>query len=84
MPQAARAAAERDLPAAPPAPRAIRALMVGVAEADPSEQVIRRLAADRLRDLADDGVTLAYMARMYDIPADHLERLREELIPSRW
>jgi len=83
MPQGAQAAALRDLPVATPAPRPMRALVVGAAEPDAGEQVIRRLAADRLRDLADDGVTLACMARMYDIPADHLERLREKLIPSR-
>lgn len=64
-------------------PRPMRALPAGDAEPDPAGELIRRLAADRLRDLADDGVTLGYVARMYDVAPDHLERLRDELIPSR-
>lgn len=83
MPNTADATVPRDLPNRAPAPRPIRALPVEVVEPDPAEQIIRRLAADRLRDLADDGVTLAYVARMYDITPDQLERLRDELIPSR-
>lgn len=39
-------------------------------------RLVRRLAADRLRDLRDDGVTVAYMARMYGV--DH--ELMEEMI----
>lgn len=74
----------RDIPALAPAPRPpIRALPLVEAEPDPTEQLIRRLAADRLRELADDGVTLAYVARMYDVPADQMEHLRNELLPSR-
>lgn len=76
-------ATPRDLPTVAPAPRPLRALPVALVEPDPTEQIIRRLAADRLRDLADDGVTMAYVARMYDIPPDQMERLRDELIPSR-
>ena len=73
----------REIPALAPAPRPpIRALPLVEVEPDPTEQLIRRLAADRLRNLADDGVTLAYMARMYDVPVDQLERLRTELMPS--
>jgi hypothetical protein len=83
MPNTAEATVPRDLPSLAPAPRPIRALPIGVVEPDPAEQIIRRLAADRLRDLADDGVTLSYMARMYNITPDQLERLRDELIPSR-
>lgn len=30
-------------------------------------RLLRRLAADRLRDLRDDGVTTGYMAKMYDV-----------------
>ena len=50
---------------------------------DLCEQVIRRLAADRLRDLRDDGVTLAYAARMYGIDAAEMEALEADLLPSR-
>ena len=83
MPNTAEATIPRDLPGLAPTPRPIRALPIDVVEPDPAEQIIRRLAADRLRDLADDGVTLSYVARMYDITPDQLERLRDELIPSR-
>ena len=82
-PNTAEATAPRDPPALAPAPRPIRALPIEVVEPDPAEQLIRRLAADRLRDLADDGVTLADMARMYDITPEQMERLRDELLPSR-
>ncbi|HYH81341.1 MAG TPA: hypothetical protein VEX86_16170 [Longimicrobium sp.] len=80
--QSAAEAVVRDLPAPAPAARPIRALPAGEIAPDPTEQIIRRLAADRLRELADDGVTLAYVARMYDVPADQLEWLRDELLPS--
>ena len=40
------------------------------------ERLLRRLAADRLRDLRDDGVTVAYMARMYDVET----RMMEEMV----
>lgn len=74
----------RDMPALAPAPRPpIRALPLVDVEPDPTDVLIRRLAADRLRELADDGVTLAYVARMYDVPLDQIERLRDELLPSR-
>lgn len=76
-------ATQRDLPALAPAPRPMRALPIEVVEPDPAEPIIRRLAADRLRDLADDGVTLACMARMYDITPYQMGRLRDELLPSR-
>jgi hypothetical protein len=49
---------------------------------DPSDAVraglLRRLAADRLRDLRDDGVTVAYMARMYGVE----QGLMEEVISA--
>ena len=35
--------------------------------AEARERLVRRLAADRVRDLRDEGVTIAYMARMYDV-----------------
>lgn len=37
--------------------------------AEARERLVRRLAADRVRDLRDEGVTVAYMARMYDVDA---------------
>jgi hypothetical protein len=65
------------------APRPMRALPVHEAEPDPAEALIRRLAADRLRDLRDDGVTTAYVARMYGVEPALMERLQAELVPSR-
>ena len=38
-------------------------------------RLIRRLAADRLRDLRDDGVTISYMARMYDVETAMMEEM---------
>lgn len=37
--------------------------------------LLRRLAAARLRDLRDDGVTVAYMARMYDVELGLMEEM---------
>jgi hypothetical protein len=72
-------------PAATPAARPIRALPIEEVEEipDPRETVIRRRAADRLRDLRDDGLTLAYAARMYGIDAAEMEALEAELLPWR-
>ena len=71
-------------PTASPAPRPIRALPVDEVEApDPLEGVIRRLAADRLRDLRDDGLTLAYAARMYGLDPSEMAALEAELLPWR-
>jgi len=78
------AEAAHTAPAATPAPRPIRVLPVVEEEVqDLRELVIRRLAADRLRDLRDDGVTLAYAARMYGIDAAEMEALEADLLPSR-
>ena len=44
-------------------------------------RLLAKLAADRLRELRDDGVTLGYIARMYDVPAESMERLYGELVP---
>lgn len=52
----------------------IRALPV-VAEDTARAQLLRRLAADRLRDLRDDGVTVAYMARMYGVDPAMMEEM---------
>jgi hypothetical protein len=38
-------------------------------------RLLRRLAADRLRDLRDDGVTIGYMARMYDVEKAMMEEM---------
>ncbi len=50
---------------------------------DPHEvaraMLLRRLAADRLRDLRDDGVTTGYMARMYGVHRPVLDELMAEL-----
>lgn len=46
------------------------------------EQLIRRLAADHLRELRDDGVTLDYVARMYGVTPERLEILYRDLIPG--
>ncbi len=55
-------------------------------ERDPAAEartlLMLRLAADRLRDLRDDGVTFGYIARMYDVPTETIERVYGELIPS--
>jgi hypothetical protein len=48
------------------------------AEGDARARLLRRLAADRLRDLRDDGVTAGYMARMYDVE----QGLMEEMIAA--
>jgi hypothetical protein len=38
-------------------------------------RLLRRLAADRLRDLRDDGVTVSYMARMYGVELGMMEEM---------
>jgi hypothetical protein len=63
--------------------RPIRALPVTEIEPDPAELLIRRLAADHLRELRDDGVTLGYVARMYGVDPALIERLQAELVPTR-
>jgi hypothetical protein len=37
--------------------------------------LLRRLAADRLRDLRDDGVTVGYMARIYGVEQGTMEEM---------
>lgn len=64
--------------------RSIRALPVEMVELpDTRDAVIRRLAADRLRDLRDDGLTLAYAARMYGIDTPEMESIEAELLSVR-
>lgn len=50
--------------------------------ADAEDILLRQLAADHLRELRDDGVTLDYVARMYGITPERLEILYRELVPS--
>jgi hypothetical protein len=45
--------------------------------------VIRRLAADRLRDLCDEGLTSACVGRMYGLSGPELEALSQRLLPGR-
>lgn len=42
-------------------------------------RLLRRLACDRLRDLRDDGVTVAYMARMYGVEQGVMEEMMTAL-----
>jgi len=69
-------------PAATESP-ALRVLPVDPEENAAREALVRRLAADRLRDLRDDGVTLAYVARMYEVDPELLEWVQSELVPTR-
>jgi hypothetical protein len=75
-----------DLPISPAAP-ARRGGLRAVDMADPSHearaQLILRLAADRLRELKDDGVTFGYIARMYDVPAETMTHLYDDLVRPR-
>lgn len=45
------------------------------AEESPRARLVRQLASDRLRDLRDDGVTVGYMARMYEVEPELMEEL---------
>ena len=42
-------------------------------EVEARNRLVRRLAADRLRELRDDGVTIGYMARMYGVELAAME-----------
>lgn len=57
----------RPLPAAPDPAETARAAL------------LRRLAADRLRDLRDDGLSAAYVARMYEIDKRVLDGVMADL-----
>ncbi|MDB4951054.1 MAG: hypothetical protein JWM27_3703 [Gemmatimonadetes bacterium] len=46
-------------------------------------RLILRLAADRLRELRDDGVTFGYIARIYDVPPETMTRLYDDLVRPR-
>jgi hypothetical protein len=47
------------------------------------DALVQRLAADRVRELRDDGVTMAYVARIYDVEIELLEQVLAELMPGR-
>ena len=49
---------------------------------DPGERLLRRLAADHLRDLRDDGMTVDYVARIYGVSPERMEILYRELLPG--
>jgi hypothetical protein len=51
------------------------------AEAAAMDRLIRRLASDRVRDLRDEGVTVGYIARMYDVTTGAMEKLIREELP---
>lgn len=48
-------------------------------EPDPAAEarlrLLRRLAADRLRDLRDDGVSAGYIARMYGVETSEIQEM---------
>jgi nitrogen regulatory protein PII-like uncharacterized protein len=46
------------------------------------ERLVRQLAADHLRELRDDGVTLDYIARMYGVSPERMQGLYRHLVPS--
>lgn len=70
-------------PAAAAADRGIRVLPVEPpAEREKRERLVQRLAADRLRDLRDDGLSTAYVARMYGVEPELIEALQAELTPT--
>ncbi|MQA92541.1 MAG: hypothetical protein GEU90_20355 [Gemmatimonas sp.] len=63
-----------------PGQRWVRAPIRIVGSADDGEdRLIRRLALDRLRDLRDDGVTMAYIGRMYGVSGERMEAVETEL-----
>jgi hypothetical protein len=70
-------------PAAPARPRALRAMETADPEQEARAHLVLRLAADRLRELRDDGVTFGYIARMYDVPPETITRLYDDLVKSR-
>ncbi|HEV2149618.1 MAG TPA: hypothetical protein VGR37_19615 [Longimicrobiaceae bacterium] len=65
-----------------PVPAPLRSRIPRAPEPEPVERLIRSLAADHLRELRDDGVTLDYMARMYGVSAERMEIVCAELLPS--
>ena len=56
-------------------------------EPDPAiearSRLIAQLAADRLRDLRDDGVSMAYIARMYGVDASTIQAMMSAITGIR-
>lgn len=65
-----------------PSPALLRGRVPRAPEPEPVERLIRSLAADHLRELRDDGVTVDYVARMYGVSAERMEILYAELLPA--
>jgi hypothetical protein len=65
-----------------PSPALLRGRVPRAPEPEPVERLIRSLAADHLRELRDDGVTIDYVARMYGVSAERMEILYAELLPA--
>lgn len=79
-----RHATENSLASQPADGRLLRALPVQPpAERELRDELILRLAADRLRDLRDDGVTMSYVARMYCVDVETLWKIADELSAQR-
>lgn len=57
----------------------IRALPLDPDPAVEQARLLRRLAADRLRELRDDGVTPGYIARMYGVELGMMEETMQSL-----
>jgi hypothetical protein len=53
--------------------------IVGTPAESGNESLIRRLALDRLRDLHDDGVTMDYIGRMYEVSGERMRAVEREL-----
>ena len=79
-----RQTAEHSLPVSATDARPIRVLPVEVPpEVEKRARLVRQLAADRLRDLRDEGLTLSRIARVYEVDPEDVEALLAELVPSR-
>ncbi|MEW5930769.1 MAG: hypothetical protein AB1941_25185 [Gemmatimonadota bacterium] len=60
----------------------MRARLAGPPELEPAERLLRRLAADRPRELRDDGMTTDCVARIYGVSPERMEILYRELLPA--
>ncbi|HET8656302.1 MAG TPA: hypothetical protein VFL93_12350 [Longimicrobiaceae bacterium] len=63
----------------PPTSESRPALTLVALARDDIEPLIHRLALDRLRDLRDDGVSTAYMGRIYGVDRRLIEAAETEL-----
>jgi hypothetical protein len=62
-----------------PAQPALRVVPADEQRSSAVDALVRRLAADRLRELRHDGVTPGYVARMYEVDVELLEQAIAEL-----